>query len=86
MSLTATLDKSNYNSGDKVTLTVVRSPGATQSQTFTVTITGQTGDSVTTTLVLNGKPGETLTVSDTGSHVWTSFSDDGTTAVYNTTV
>lgn len=86
MSLSVSLDKASYNQGDKVTLTVTRvGTGPTPPQNFTGTATGSVSGPVSFQLTVNGKPGETLTVSDSGNHTWTLFSDDGTTAVYTTT-
>ena len=78
MALTLTLDKAQYNVGDKVTLTVLR---AVAPHTVTITVTEQDGASATAPL----KIVEGLVVSDTGPHVWAVVSDDGTTAVYTTT-
>jgi hypothetical protein len=78
MALTATLDKPTYAPGAKVTLTVVRDVPA---QPVTVTVKGGSGATATASMNLI----ESLTVSDTGNHVWTPGPDDGTTAIYTTT-
>jgi hypothetical protein len=84
-SIALSLDKPSYSPGDKITLTAVRSPGAIQTQTITVTVTGQSGDSSSKQFTIAGSPGESLSISDTANHAWSTVSDDGTTAVYTTT-
>lgn len=77
MALTATLDKSGYKPGDKMTLAVV-SDKRLQSTTISVAAGGETVK-VTTTVQLP------VSLTDSTGRVWTAGADDGKTAVYTAT-
>lgn len=77
MALTGTLDKTQYDPGNTMTLTVHR---AVAERPVTVTITEADGATATVTAEVR----EPLTVSDP-DRTWAVKSDDGSTAVYTST-
>jgi hypothetical protein len=74
MALTAALDKSSYNAGDTMTLTVV-----SDKRLSSDTIDAQAGgeDVKVTTTIQTG-----VAITDSSGRTWTLKSDDGKTAVY----
>lgn len=89
----ATFDKDSYSVGDTALLTVVRGDETTTSETDAVTVTATdnvTGEasefSATLTITDVRKDPTTVAVSSAAGRVFTAVSDDGTTAVFSTTV
>lgn len=84
MALAAQLDKTTYNVGDTMTLTVTTDPGE-REPTNPITVHVDAGPlgtvDLTGTLV---EPQIALSVTDP-DRTWTAQSDDGTTAVYTAT-
>lgn len=84
-------DKASYVKGDKMTLTVVYTPGmsdATQSATYTATdnATGLSGTLTISFAVADGQSNTTVgTVTDTGNRTWAKVFDDYHTAVFTAT-
>lgn len=91
-------DKSAYNVGDTVTVTITYVPGKSSSAPApsSVSFTGTAVDSVTsqqgtltvnftvdTTPVVSTDP-SSVTVTDSAAHTWTKVSDTGTVAKYTT--
>lgn len=75
--LTATLDKAAYNTGQVMTLTVKRS-SVTDNVTVSLDSLGITAKAVATITFA-------VTVTDDQGKTWTKVSDDGATAVYTAT-
>lgn len=89
-----TFDKSAYNAGDTVTLTVAYTadvPGVSNATaTATATVTDASGNVTAAqpadfTVSSQVPAGDVVAVADTGSHAWTKVSDDGATAVFTAT-
>jgi hypothetical protein len=84
-----TFDKTSYNPGDVITATVTYVPGSSSSVqnltgTATDSVSGATGTLQVTFTVVT-KDTTTVSVSDTGSRIWTKKSDTGTVAVFTAT-
>jgi hypothetical protein len=85
-----TFDKpGGYLAGDKITVTVAYVAGGSPT---TQTLTGVATDSTTglagslqVHFTVSTGDVTTVTVSDTGNHVWTPVSDSGSAAVFTTT-
>lgn len=82
---TASLDKSSYNKGDAVTLTVSYSDPDTAPMTVTVSVKDAAGNEVLKTSSSAVIDPLTLTVSDDGGRTWVKQSDTGSVAVFKTT-
>lgn len=84
--VSASLDKSSYSVGDKITLTVTYSDADNKTFNVTVVVTdsdGNTSAPVTLPVVLSDKV--TVTVTDSDGRNWTKVSDNGSVAVFTAT-
>lgn len=92
--LSAALDKAAYAPGDTVTLTVDYAPDTpgviSQVSTVTVELKDAAGNVLASsplTLTVNvPQAGDKVSVSDDGNHTWTVVSDNGSAAVFTTSV
>lgn len=82
----AAFDQPSYPLGAQARLTITYSDADTRVLTGTITVRDPQGQTGTTAFSLPVVDVETLTVTDSGNHVWTKVSDDGHTAVFVTTV
>ena len=84
-----TFDKTSYAPGDVITATVDYSAGTSDvTQTFkgtaTDSVTNETG-TLTVNFTVTENDTTTVTVSDSGSRVWTKISDSGSIAKFTAT-
>lgn len=84
--VTASLDKTTYNTGDTATLTVSYSDPDNKALSVTVTVTDTAGNtSVPTTVAAVINP-STVTVADSSGRAWVKASDSGSVAVFTATI
>lgn len=83
--VTASLDRTTYTPGDKMTLTVNYGDTDTQTITITVQATDTTGATSQPTTVVAVIDPTTLEVTSTPSRTWAKQSDNGTVAVFTAT-
>lgn len=83
--VTASLNKSTYQPGEQMTLTVNYSDTDTRSMSVTVTVSDSQGNTSAPATVSAVIDPSAITVNDTSGHVWTKQSDTGSVAVYTAT-
>lgn len=84
--VSASLDKSTYSTGDVMTLTVSYADPDTQAVSVTVTVTDSAGNSSAPATVNATIDPAVVTVSDSDTtRVWAKQSDTGSVAVYTAT-
>ncbi len=84
ITVSASLDKPTYKTGDTMTLTVNYSDAATVADTVTATVTDAAGNTQpgTASAIINP---DTVSVADTANRTWTKVSDSGSVAVFTAT-
>jgi hypothetical protein len=82
--VTASLDKSGYAPGERMTLTVTYADADTATITVSVTATDSAGNTGAATAVAVIDQG-TVSVTSSPARPWTKVSDNGTVAVFTAT-
>lgn len=84
--VSASLDKAVYSPGDTATLTVTYNDPDTSQLKVTVTVTDAEGNTSDPAVVSATIDPSQITVTDNSGHTWAKQSDNGSVAVYTTTV
>lgn len=84
--VTASLDKATYNTGDTATLTVSYSDPDNKPLTVTVTLTDSAGNKSAPATVAAVIDPSTVNVTDSSGRAWVNASDSGAVAVFTATI